>query len=70
MKITEKKLDKWLDILNEVYPCLEEFVEMHPYEIKTLNLLDKLIDEIFDLKKGGKNEQNDGWRTKKEIGKI
>lgn len=56
MKITEKKLDKWLDILNEVYPCLEEFVEMHPSELRTLNLLDKLIDEIFDLKKGGKNE--------------
>ena len=55
MKITSKKLDKWLDILNDVYPCLEEFVEMHPSEEPTLNSLDKLIDEIFELKKGEKN---------------
>lgn len=56
MKINTEKLDKWLDVLNDVYPLVEEFVEMHPYEIKTLNKLDKLIDEIFDLKKEEKNE--------------
>lgn len=56
MKITTEKLDEWIDILNDVYPLMEEFVDMHPSEQSTLNKLDRLIDEIFDLKKEEKNE--------------
>lgn len=47
---TSEKLDKWLDILNQVSCALEEYITCEA-DKKLIEKLDQVIDEIYTFKK-------------------
>ena len=50
--ITQKMLEKWLDVLNKVADCMDEYVNFADERaVKTLNKLNDVIDEIYNQTK-------------------
>lgn len=51
-KMNKKMLEKWLDVLNEVADCMDEYVNFADEKaVKTLNKLNDVIDEIYNQTK-------------------
>ena len=51
VKSVEQSAEEWLDILNEVSSCLEEFV-MDEQMQGLMKRLDKVIDGVYELARG------------------
>ena len=54
-----KKLDKWLDILNYWYDHVEEFGERYPDMAHKVKEFSKLIDDMYDLSQKEEKEPLD-----------
>ena len=49
----KKKLERWLDVLNEVADCMDEYVNMADDKaVRVLNNLNNVIDEVYNKTKG------------------
>ncbi len=52
----KKTLERWLDVLNEVADCMDEYVNFADEKaVKVLNKLNDVIDEVYNKTKGAKN---------------
>lgn len=52
MTITEKQLDKWLNILNYWLDDIKELGERYDSMWNMYKKYDKMIEELYNLKKG------------------
>lgn len=49
----KKTLERWLDVLNEVADCMDEYVNMADESaVRALNKLNDVIDEVYNKMKG------------------